>query len=116
MRRLTLFLLTLLVLVGCAPVLSPTLQRDADTITVVVTANADAYEVTLQVLEATTEDSRCGPIGPDFACVLGDILADESVIVSGTATGTVHCVAFGFSNESRSINSYRPYPCKVIGG
>lgn len=112
MRRLALLLVVLLV--GCAPALAPTLEREADAVTVVVAANEAVYDVTLSVLNVTSEDERCAPIGPDIGCALGDIMAGESVIVAGTASGEVHCVAFGFKNESLSLSSYQPWRCEVV--
>jgi len=115
MRRFALTFVALLALVGCVPVLSPVLDRQGDAITVTVTANQPAYSVTLSVLDAATDDERCGPIGPDFGCVLGDIGEGQNVVVNGIATGEASCVAFGFSNPSLNIGSYRPYPCSVGG-
>lgn len=112
MRRL--WLLALL-LAGCAPTLAPTLERAGSEVTITVAANAPAYNVTLSVLDAVTNDERCGVIGSDFGCVLGDIAPGESVTVTGEARGKVSCVAFGLSQAGR-IDSYRPYACRVIGG
>ena len=116
MRRFALAFVALLVLVGCAPVLSPTIERVDDSVTVTVTANQPAYSVTLSVLNVTSEDERCGPIGTDIGCVLGDIAEGGNAVVLGTANGEVSCVAFGFSDPGLAIGSYRPYPCRVVGG
>lgn len=115
MRRLGLFLFLALALAACAPVLEARLSRQADDITVTVSANADAYSVTLSVLDADTSDERCAVIGEDFGCVLGDIGAGQSVVVTGVASGEVSCVAFGFSDPDLAIRSYRPYRCSVGG-
>lgn len=121
MRRFALAFVALLVLVGCAPVLSPTIERVDDSVTVTVTANRPAYSVTLSVLNVTSEDERCGPIGPDIGCVLGDISEGQSVVVEATMNterlaDAAHCVAFGFSDPNLNVGSYRPYPCEVAGG
>lgn len=122
MRRIWLAVTTALLLAACAPsTLSPNIEREGDALTVTVLANEAVYNVTLHVLNATTSDERCGPIGPDIACVLGDLAAGEAATVSATAvvSGTSeesYCVAFGFSDPEGSITSYRPYECSVGSG
>lgn len=119
MKRVLVVAALALALVGCAPALVPTIERVEDAVTVTVLATAPAYNVTLSVLNVTSTDERCGPIGDDIGCVLGDLAEGEAAVVNATVNtdsldDAAYCVAFGFTSPDESISSYRPFQCSVV--
>jgi hypothetical protein len=113
MRRLA-WAAVILVLVGCAPSLVPSLSRSGDDVVVTVSAARDVFDVQLVILSAVTGDARCSAFAGDLVCVLGDFSARkvESVLVQGDVD-EVFCVAYGFVSENRSLTSYRSFACAV---
>lgn len=114
MKRLLIPLTLLLALVACAPALSPTPERAGENVTITLTPTQTLYSVTLSVLNATTTDERCVTINvTDVGCVLGTLEADTTttVVVTGDP-GAVYCSAFGFTDPSLNVGTYRLWPCK----
>lgn len=117
MRRLAFLVPLLLLLVSCVPQIVPMAERVGDTVVITVDAETPLFDATLHVLNATTPDERCVPLGEDdVSCLLGDILPGEPVSVTVLGSiGAVDCILFGFSDATLSIASYRPYPCQIRG-
>lgn len=119
MRRFSIVagLLLILLLVACTPRVQPTAEREGDQVVITVTADQALYAATLQVFNATTEDTRCGVLNVvDLGCTLGDIPAGDTVtVVVAGEVGQVHCIVFGFADPDLGINSYRPYRCNLGG-
>lgn len=115
MRRFGLGIVILLaVLTACVvPAMEPTAERVGATVVITLQPTVDLYSVTLSVLNATTSDEKCVVINEtDVGCVLGDLPADSSTIVTVFgAVDTVQCSAFGFTDPNLAISSYRAYPC-----
>lgn len=117
MKRLLTGLLVVLAVAACAPVVTPTPDRDGQGVTITLAPAQDLYSVTLSVLNVTTVDERCVVINTvDVGCVLGDLPAGTTttVLVEGDP-GTVHCSAFGFTSPELLVGTYRLWPCKVGG-
>lgn len=114
MRRSLLFIALAVLLAACVPALEPTPERDGDNVVITLAPTQDVYSVTLHVLNATTDDVRCVVIAEtDVGCALGDLPADtETVVVVTGDIGQVRCSAFGFTDPSLAVGTYRPFPCK----
>ncbi len=106
MRRVAALALLALALTACVPALQPSIVGG----TVTLAPTGSVYAVTLHVLDAETDDERCTALGPDVACVIGDIAAGETATVTVTGQATA-CSAFGFTDPNQSVRSYRPFPC-----
>jgi hypothetical protein len=106
--------LLLVLLVGCAPALAPSLERQNGLVLVSVPANQPVYQATVTILGAVTSDPRCTSIGPDAWCLLGDLAKREVafVMVAGEP-GQVACTAAGFLSEDLALASYRPFACRA---
>lgn len=117
MKKLLTALLLLLAVAACAPVLTPSPDRDGRSVTITLAPTQDLYSVTLSALNATSADERCVVINTvDVGCVLGDLPAGHTatVIVTGDP-GTVHCSAFGFTSPDLAVGTYRLWPCRIGG-
>jgi len=106
LRRAAALGILALALAACVPVLQPSITAG----TVTLTPTVSVYAVTLHVLDATTDDTRCTALGPDVACIIGDIPAGDTAVVVVTGSATA-CSAFGFTNPNQNVRSYRPFPC-----
>lgn len=103
-----------LCLSACAPSLVASPARAGGAVTITLTANADAYSVTLSVLNAATTDERCVVLaGVDLGCVIGDLPAGTETTVTVTGeVGRVECRAFAFTTPELAVTSYRTFACK----
>ena len=111
--RLLLAVLVVALVSACAPVLTPDATRDGETVVIRLAPTADLFGVTVSILNAATDDTRCVQLADtDLGCVLGDLPAGEATTITVTGPpGQVRCRAFGYTNEGQTLNNYRTWNC-----
>lgn len=116
-RSLIPALLLVFALAACVPALDPVPERQGQEVVITLEPEQTLYSVTLSVLNATTTDERCVVINTtDVGCVLGTLEAGSVTTVTVTGDpGAVFCSAFGFTNPSLAVGTYRLWPCKAGG-
>ena len=104
----------LLLVVACAPALTPVISRSNGEVDVVLSAARSVYDVQVVVLNASSDDFRCVAFESDLVCSVGSISARKEVSFTVVGEpGMVSCVAYGFTRVDLSMASYRPFACVV---
>jgi hypothetical protein len=103
----------ILLLTGCFPAVTATHARLNGDVTVTVESRRGLFDAHVIVLNASTEDERCGVSddGSDLLCVIGDVPAGESVTILVRSDGLVYCVAYGHVSDELGLLTYRAFAC-----
>jgi hypothetical protein len=123
-KRLTLTLILLMGLFACTPSVTPTIERDGDTVTARISVEEPLYLASLilahengapltgeNVSDPRCTEGRVEGLALYMACDLGTIQPRQEVTVVAKTALPLTCMAGGYTDTSAT--SYRTVPCRV---